>query len=157
MTDSIVIEKAQKSDCPFIFELSPRLAEVAKLAWHTEDCIQKMQDNYITEMLNKTSDFQVLLIAKKNDIPLGFIHACEHKDGISGEACGTVTLLAVSPSAQGLGVGKLLMMAAENWAIVQGYRLLHLEVFATNNKAQGFYRSIGFEPEILHMIKSLEM
>jgi len=157
MTNSIIIKNAQQADWPFIISLSPRLAEVAKLAWHTDVTLQTMQDNYITEMLNKKSAAQVLLIAKKGEIPLGFIHACEHKDEISEEACGTVTLLAVSPSAQGLGVGKQLMTAAENWAKSQGYRLLHLEVFANNNNAQGFYQSMGFQPETLHMIKPLEV
>jgi len=156
MTNNIIIKSAQEADWPFIFDLSPRLAEVAKLTWHTEDTIQKMQDNYITEMLNKKSDSQVLLIAKKSDVSLGFIHACERKDEISGETCGTVTLLAISPCAQGLGIGKQLMNAAESWAKSQGYRLLHLEVFANNNNAKGFYQSMGFEPETLHMIKPLE-
>jgi len=157
MTNSIIIKNAQEADWPFIFDLSPRLAEVAKLTWHTDDTVQKMQDNYITEMLNKKSTAQVLLIAHKSDIPLGFIHACEHKDEISAEVCGTVTLLAVSPSAQGLGIGKQLMTAAENWAKSQGYRLLHLEVFANNNNAKGFYQSMGFKPETLHMIKPLNV
>lgn len=157
MTESIIIKSAQTADWPFIISLSPRLAEVAKLAWHTDDTMQQMQDNYITEILNKKSAAQVLLIANKSDIPLGFIHACEHKDEISGEACGTITLLAVSPSAQGLGVGKQLITAAENWAKSQGYRLLHLEVFANNNNAKGFYQTMGFKPETLHMIKPLNV
>ena len=95
------------------------------------------------------------LIAEKNQQPLGFIHACAHQDSISGEDCGTVPLLAVSPAAQGMGVGKLLMKAAEDWAKQQGYRLLHLEVFANNDKAQGFYQNLGFKAELVHMIKAL--
>ena len=155
MSDDIIIAKAQDSDRGFIFALAPRLAEVAKLSWHSEETVQKMQDDYMTEMLSKRSAQQILLIAKKSDLPLGFIHACEHKDEISAEVCGTITLLAVSPSAQGLGIGKRLMTAAENWAKAQGYRLLHFEVFANNDKAYGFYQNLGFKAETLHMIKSL--
>ncbi|MDG1750055.1 MAG: GNAT family N-acetyltransferase [Thalassotalea sp.] len=66
-----------------------------------------------------------------------------------------MTLLAVSPSAQKMGVGKLLINSAEAWAKKQGYRLLHLEVFANNNNAQRFYQNLGFEPEMLHMVKPL--
>jgi ribosomal protein S18 acetylase RimI-like enzyme len=47
------------------------------------------------------------------------------------------------------------MKATEKWAKAQGYRLIHLEVFANNDKAQGFYQSIGFKPETLHMVKTL--
>ena len=155
MVHKLSIRSAQESDRAFIFELSPRLAEVVKLAWHSDNSVQNMQDDYITEILDKKSVPQITLIAEKSEIPLGFIHVCSHKDSISEEICGTVPLLAVSPSAQNIGVGRLLMEAAENWAKEQGYRLLHLEVFANNDKARGFYQNIGFMPETLHMIKPL--
>jgi ribosomal protein S18 acetylase RimI-like enzyme len=48
------------------------------------------------------------------------------------------------------------MNAAEEWAKAQGYRLMHLEVFANNNKAQKFYQNNGFNPETLHMVKPLK-
>ena len=155
MTTDLIIRPAQATDRNFIFELSPRLAEVAKLTWHTDAVMHKMQDDYITEVLDKSVAAQVTFIAEKNDVALGFIHACSHKDSISGEVCGTVPLLAVDPKAQGMGVGQQLMQAAEHWAKAQGYRLLHLEVFANNHKAQGFYQHLGFEAETLHMIKEI--
>jgi hypothetical protein len=55
MEKLIVVREAQESDHPFIFELSPILAEFAQLEWHTNDAIQKMQDDYIYEMLAETS------------------------------------------------------------------------------------------------------
>jgi len=155
MTEEVIIRNALPSDRAFIFELSPRLAEVAGLVWHSDETIQKMQHDYIKEMLDQTGIPQITLIAEKSQIPLGFIYACARKDEISGEACGTVPLLAVSPSAQGMGVGQLLMNSAEVWARNQGYRLLHLEVFANNKKAHGFYQKLGFKAETLHMIKPL--
>jgi len=48
MKNLVVIREAKKSDHPFIFELSPYLAEVTQLEWHTDDAIQKMQDAYIS-------------------------------------------------------------------------------------------------------------
>ncbi len=155
MTNHMTIRNAVETDRDFIFELSPRLAEVASLTWHADSVVQKMQDDYITKMLEETSAPHTTLIAEKDGVSLGFIHARARKDEISGEACGTVPLLAVSPTAQGMGVGKLLMKAAEVWAKEQGYRLLHLEVFANNDKAHGFYKNLGFEAETLHMIKPI--
>jgi len=155
MTNNILIRSALKTDRAFILELSPSLAQVANLPWHSECVMRKMQDEYIEEMLDNTSTPQITLIAEKSAQALGFIHAFEHKDSISGEVCGTVTLLAVSSKAQGLGAGKMLVQSAEAWAKEQGYRLLHLEVFANNDKALGFYQNIGFEAETLHMIKTI--
>lgn len=155
MKNNIIIRRALESDRPFIFELSPRLAEVAELEWHSDEIIQKMQDDYISEMLIQTAVPHTTLIAEKDSVPLGFIHARSHIDSISGETCGTVPLLAVSPEAQGLGIGKTLVDSVELWAKGLGYRLLHLEVFAQNKGAYNFYLKQGFEAETLHMIKPL--
>ena len=155
MTKNLIIRPAQDTDREFIFKLSPRLAEVATLPWHSDAVVQKMHDDYFAEVFASNSPLQATFIAEDDNEPLGFIHTCSRKDEISGEASGTVPLLGVTPKSQGLGVGKALITAAEGWAKEQGYRLLHLEVFSHNNKAQGFYQQLGFETEILHMIKEL--
>jgi len=153
--NGIIIRLATDNDRDFIFKLSPRLAEVAQLQWHDDDDVQKMQDDYIKQMLTETSAPQITLIAEKNNVHLGFIHVRSHQDSISGETCGTVPLLAVAPTAQGMGIGKLLIKSAENWAKGLGYRLLHLEVFANNKNAYSFYQNQGFKAETVHMIKPL--
>jgi len=155
MNNLVVIREAQVSDHPFIFELSPYLAEVAQLDWHSDDAMQKMQDNYISEMLTETSKPAITFIAEINKVPLGFIHVRTHEDSISGEICGTIPLIAVSPKSQGLGLGKRLIEQGESWAKSLGCRLLHLEVFANNEKASSFYENIGFKPETIHMIKPI--
>jgi len=155
--NGIIIRTANENDRDFIFKQSPRLAEVAQLPWHDDAVVQKMQDDYITQMLSETSIPQKTFIAEKNKVPLGFIHVRSHKDSISDEMCGTVPLLAVAPSAQGMGIGKLLVKSAEDWAKGLEYRLLHLEVFASNNKAYDFYQNQGFKAETIHMIKPLSL
>ncbi|BBN83525.1 hypothetical protein PA25_35100 [Pseudoalteromonas sp. A25] len=156
MTQKVIIREASEHDHAFIFSLSSYLAEVAQLGWHSDDAVQKMQDEYISQMLAHTSTANKTLIAEVADQPMGFVHVRKHQDGITGESCGTVPLLAVLPEAQGLGVGKMLMAAAQQWAKDRGYRLLHLEVFANNAKANSFYQNLGFKPEMLHMIKVLD-
>jgi ribosomal protein S18 acetylase RimI-like enzyme len=155
MENLVVIREAQESDHRFIFELSPYLAEVAQIEWHSDDVIQKMQDDYIFEMLAESTQPNITFIAEINNDRLGFIHVRTHKDGISGENSGTIPLLAVSPKSQGLGIGKLLIEHGEKWAKNLGCRLLHLEVFANNKKAESFYQNLGFKPETVHMIKPI--
>jgi GNAT superfamily N-acetyltransferase len=155
MKNKVIIRIANENDHPFIYELSPYLSEVAQLEWHSDNAIQDMQNEYISEMLAKTSQPNTTFIAEINNIPLGFVHVRTHKDSISNETCGTIPLLAVSPNSQGLGIGKVLVESAEKWAKNIGCRLLHLEVFANNKKANNFYQNIGFKPETVHMIKPL--
>ena len=93
MDNFVVIREAKESDHPFIFELSPYLAEVARLDWHGDDVIQKMQDDYISEMLTQSSKPNITFIAEINNVSLGFIHVRTHEDSISGETCGTIRFL----------------------------------------------------------------
>lgn len=155
MKDLLAIRDAVKSDHSFIFELSPFLAEVAQLAWHKEDVVQKMQDDYISEMLAETTEPSATFVAEINNQLVAFIHVRTHKDSISGEICATIPLLAVSPKSQGLGVGQRLIEHAEQWAKHLGCRLMHLEVFANNTKANRFYQKVGFKAETVHMIKQI--
>lgn len=155
MSNSFIIRPAIDTDRQFIFELSPRLAEVARMPWHTDTAVQKMHDDYFAEVFANASPLQATFIAEQNKVPLGFIHTCSYKDEISNEACGTVPLLGVCSKAQGMGVGQALIKAAEGWSKEQGYRLLHLEVFSNNDKAKSFYQKLGFEAETIHMIKEL--
>jgi ribosomal protein S18 acetylase RimI-like enzyme len=155
MKNLIVVREAEQSDHTFIFELSPNLAEVAQLEWHTDDVVRKMQDDYIAEMLAETSQANATFIAEINNVQLGFIHVRTNKDEISGETRGTIPLLVISPKSQGLGLGKALIEYAENWVKELGCRLLHLEVFANNKSAKGFYENSGFKSETIHMIKPI--
>ena len=155
MKNDAKIRDAETKDSAFIYQLSPSLAEVAKLGWHTDEAVQKMQDDYISEMLAKSSIPNKTMIAEHKGTQLGFVHVRTHKDGITGETCATVPLLAVSPTSQGVGVGGLLMESAEKWAKNMNCRFLHLEVFANNTKATRFYEKLGFESGIIHMIKNI--
>ena len=155
MDNLVAIREARDEDHSFIFEHSSYLAEVAQFEWHGADEIQKMQDDYISEMLTQSSKPNVTFVAEINNVSMGFIHVRTHKDSISGETCASIPLLAVSPKSQGLGLGKLLIARGEKWAKKLGYRLLHLEVFASNRKAFGFYQNLGFKPETIHMIKPI--
>jgi len=153
--NTVNLRKAKEIDLPFIHSLSAILAAGAKLAWHTNEAIQTFQDDYIAEMMAETTVRHTTLIAERDGVALGFIHVRESKDDISGEECGTVPLLAVTEAAQGAGIGKLLMEAAESWSREKGFRLLHLEVFSTNDQARYFYDSLGFKPDTINMIKAL--
>ncbi len=151
----ITIRDYRPEDLPFVQSLSPLLAVQAKLDWHSAKVIQTFQDNYIKEMMTATNLLHTTFLAECNGEPLGFIHAREHSDEISAEVCATVPLLAVVEGMQGTGIGSLLILAVEEWARNNDFRLLHLEVFAANRRAQDFYRKVGFYEDTLHMIKPL--
>ena len=60
------------------------------------------------------------------------------------EHAGAFTV-SVHPKFQGLGIGKSLTLAAQQWACEAGLHHLSLSVFASNTKAQNLYRAVGYE------------
>ncbi|NVJ96833.1 MAG: GNAT family N-acetyltransferase [Alphaproteobacteria bacterium] len=155
MMSTLTIRLANEADLPFIRSLSPTLAAKAGLSWHTDDVVQKFQDDYIDAMMADTDVPNATYVAARGDELLGFVHVRGREDEVSGEAGATMPLLAVKEGAQGLGVGQALMAAAEDWTKAQGWRLLHLEVFWNNAQGRHFYEKQGYEAETINLIKAI--
>ena len=60
------------------------------------------------------------------------------------EARGHFGPLAVDPSAQGRGVGKRLVAAAEAWCRARGCSEMELEVVSARTELPAFYRALGY-------------
>ena len=58
---------------------------------------------------------------------------------------GWVYYLAVSPAAQGSGLGRELMAAAEEWVAARGIPKIQLMVRTSNVQVRGFYDRLGYE------------
>ncbi|MBR7889239.1 peptidase C39 family protein [Marinomonas sp. A79] len=82
-----------------------------------------------------------LFVAKRGDELLGYalLHLRQ------GTRLARLYSLAVSPSARGLGIGKLLIQACEKKALKQGKMLLRLEVSDVNHSAIGLYQKLGYK------------
>jgi ribosomal protein S18 acetylase RimI-like enzyme len=65
--------------------------------------------------------------------------------------------IAVSETAEGTGVGKALLAAAEREAKARGARSITLHVFASNSHARDFYRRSGYQGELLRYIKNFSV
>ncbi len=154
---AITIRQALPSDATFVSGLSPRLSGVPGPSWHDLAAMEGFQDRYMAATFSPAElEGASTLIAETADgRRLGYIHVRPGKDGVSDEPCGYVSLLALDKGAEGTGVARRLMEAAEDWARARGYRLLSLDVFADNRRAIDFYRRGGFERETIRMVKPL--
>lgn len=98
----------------------------------------------------------VLVAQDADGTPLGFVHLEAERECFTGELEGYVANLALADAAEGRGVGRALMEAAEAWTHSMGMRRLGLYVFAANDHARGFYARLGFEEDSLMLVKQFE-
>jgi GNAT superfamily N-acetyltransferase len=152
MKNPIVIRPATPADRAFMDALDARLIEEAAVPDITRDQLAAFQSRYTREALADTQPGLATLVAADAAGPLlGYIHLEPHRDMLTGETSGYVSILAVTAEAQGRGVASRLMAAAEDWARQAGFRFLLLDVFASNATARRFYARRGFAEESLRL------
>ncbi|MDQ7249416.1 GNAT family N-acetyltransferase [Dongia sedimenti] len=154
--DDIVIRPAVAADRPFLISLDERLVEEAVVPEITRDQLIAFQSTYTREALDADKPGMATLIAVDGTgRPLGYIQLEPHHDMLTGETSGYVSILAVRAEAQGRGVAKRLLDAADDWAVRAGFRFLMLDVFASNATARRFYERRGFVDESLRLRRKL--
>jgi GNAT superfamily N-acetyltransferase len=152
----IRIRAATAEDRGFMFDQAPRLAAAANLPWHAERDVLAFQHRYMKAALARPENEIATFIAEDAaGSRLGFVHAEASTDSVTLEPCAYVTVLAVVESAQGRGAASRLMAAAENWARQQGFRLICLDVFASNGRARTFYARQGYQEDSVRLTKPL--
>lgn len=83
-----------------------------------------------------------VLIAELAGEPIGFVCVEQQPESAWGVLLDNLHAL---PEHQGIGVGKLLMRAAKDWARAQGETQLYLYVLEGNTAAIGFYERQGWQ------------
>jgi GNAT superfamily N-acetyltransferase len=138
---SVTLRKATDGDLEFLLSLVPRLSEFGLPP--SRDA--KALDNFTRDSLQKTFDGSVvssIFVAEQEGQRLGFIQLEEDKEFFSGEPYAYIANLAITQEAEGKGVGKFLMQAAEKWAKEKGYRFISLYVLELITMREIFTRNL---------------
>jgi GNAT superfamily N-acetyltransferase len=152
----VKLRAAAPADEAFILRLTDQLAAFAVPRWRTAAEIAAADHIVLLDALHEPEPETSLLVAEEEPgNPLGYVFSSTREDYFTHERHAHVEVLAVEPSAQGKGVGRLLMDAAEAWARSRGYRRITLNVFAQNERARQIYERFGYEPETVHYLKEL--
>lgn len=151
---TITVRPAGAADRDFIVSLSPRMAASAAVAWRDPADLDRFQLSFIQHSLDVPGSAG-FVAEDAAGTRLGFVHVEPAHDPVHGRWIGYVSLLAVTDAASGQGVGRALVVAAENWSRRQGHASLQLDVFAGNDGGRAFYDRLGFAAETLRLIKPL--
>lgn len=110
----------------------------------------------LVEAVARPAPGSLLLVADNFQLGLvGILLLETRRDYFTDEPHGHVAILAVAREAEGQGLGKLLLGAAEDWGQAQKFRRLTLSVFADNRRAREFYSRQGWRPELETYYKNL--
>jgi GNAT superfamily N-acetyltransferase len=152
------VRLGRPDDRAFIIRLVPRLADGFPLPpWRTQEEIVRAESATLEAALERGSNASARLLIAETSAgePGGFVYLEQHIDYFRQMPHAHVAVLAVSGEAEGQGVGRALLEAAERWTREQGLDMLTLNVFAGNTRARSVYERLGYAPETLRYVKTL--
>ncbi len=127
------------------------IQQIAHITWYPtfEEILSEEQIGFMLEMMYSTGSLTEQIQSKKhnfylaeeNNIALGFISVEFH---YQKQSTAKIHKIYILPSAQGKGVGKLLMQKAESLAKESNQNTISLNVNRFN-KALNFYENLGYK------------
>jgi GNAT superfamily N-acetyltransferase len=137
--------------------LADRLAEFPMPSWRTGAQVIDAERAALARALQVASPEAPILVAEDTAGQLlGFVYLETHQDYFTGRAHTHISILVVAGAAEGKGVGRSLLRAAEGWARDRGHPLITLNVFEQNARARALYERLEYGPETLRYVKPLD-
>ena len=119
--------------------------DASRAGWTTEADLLEGQRTDRSEVLSLIRrDRSVVLLAEHADGRSGLVGCCHLE--VTGPATTYFGMFAVSPGAQGLGVGRALILEAAERAGGWGCREMRMTVIRQRPELIAWYRRLGFEP-----------
>lgn len=152
----ITIRPATAGDHDFVLSAARELARFDPPEWRRREEIVAGEVRTLRAFLAVPDQASALFVAEgPAGDPVGFLFMETVRDYFSGELLGHVSMIAVTPKAEGAGVGGALMRAGEEWAANRGFQRVSLNVFETNRRARAVYEHLGYRPETMRYVKIL--
>jgi GNAT superfamily N-acetyltransferase len=150
------LRPASLEDEPFLLALTARLAAFPVPTWRTRGEIAAADHAILLNALHHPGPETLILVAESPaGKPAGYVFVSTRQDYFTGMPHAHVEVLAVTEAAQGRGVARALMTAAEEWAMTRGDHAITLNVFDGNAAARALYDRLGYQPETVHYRKGL--
>lgn len=148
-------QAADPDDLAFLRAMAPRL-EAGMPARIPAGALAAAVERSVVGALQARRTGEAILLAEDDQgRRLGFIYVVTSQSSLTNEAFGYISEFAVDLRAEGRGVGRALLDAAEAWARSQGLPAMTLKVFCSNARARAVYEHLGYEPDVLELRKLL--
>lgn len=105
-----------------------------------EEKAAELYELWMINSVNKSIAKEILVYNESNN-PVGFVTLGDKKGR------GDIGIIAVDKNCRGKGIGKILMLEAENWFLRNGYKSVQVVTQGDNTAACNLYSNYGYEIE----------
>jgi len=153
---NFVIRRARDADKDAVLALVPRLVSgFTPPPWRAPAQMTPTDLDVISQALASSGDDPAIYVAEREGRIVGFIHLTSLEDYYRRRKQGHIGDIVVAEGEEGQGIASALMAKAEEWCRAQGYDWLSLSVFEQNERAERLYRKLGFQRDIIRLLKPL--
>ena len=150
----MLIRAAQTSDRDSVIEMAERLQE-GVASWRNPQEVRRAVIGWVHESLANLADRDAAaFVAERNGEVVGFVCASE-RSHFTGKVDTYIGELVVMKKAEGLGVGRALVEAAEDWGRSRGRKRVVVDTGAANAPARQFYAALGYEEEDITVSRAI--
>lgn len=149
------IRDAKPADGDAILALMPRLAAFDVPESRNPEHLWKDDAKLLQRWIDGEEDCLVHVAVTETQNVLGFTLVRLRPELLSHEPSAHLEAIAVDEGAEGMGVAKALLDAAERSARANGAQTMTLHVFANNARARNFYDRYGYDGELMRYIKDI--
>jgi ribosomal protein S18 acetylase RimI-like enzyme len=151
----VIVRLYEPPDRPGVLALVERLQE-GVAPWRDAAAVRAVMEEWVRETVDsEASSTRAVFVAAADGDIVGFVTASTRRH-FAGDIDGYVGELVVARHVQRRGVGRQLMVAAEEWARRHGLDCMSLDTGAANARARAFYAALGYEEEDVRLTKRLE-
>ena len=152
----MLIRRALDDDKAAVLALVPRLVNsFTPPPWREPKAMTATDRAVIAKALESSTEDPAVFVAEIDGAIAGFIHLCSLEDYYRRRKHGHVADIVVAQGCEGQGVASALIAKAEDWSRAQGYDWLSLGVFEQNERAERLYRRLGFQRDVIRLLKPL--
>lgn len=151
------IRDATPADVETIRRLLPRLAEFDLPARRSPEDLWRGDEQMLLRWRDgEEPDLFAHVAVNGGDTILGVSIVRLREELLSHAPSAHLEVLAVAKEAEGQGMGKALVTAAEKAARTRGAETMTLHVFGVNTRARGMYERLGYDGELMRYIKEID-
>jgi ribosomal protein S18 acetylase RimI-like enzyme len=152
------IRPARLDDAAFVLRITPRLGDAFPLPpWRRPEEVARAEAAALATALESPRAGTALLLVENEAAERGgYVYLETQIDYFRQSPHAHVGILAVSREVEGQGAARVLLDAAEGWARERKLDFITLNVFATNARARAVYEHLGYSPETVRYVKSLD-
>jgi ribosomal protein S18 acetylase RimI-like enzyme len=149
------IRSAKDSDRDILLAMAERLQE-GVATWRDPGAVVQAVRGWVRDSLEDLSaPDSAAFVAEREGAVVGFVCVSE-RTHFTGEIDTYIGELVVSKTAEGRGVGRALVDAAEDWGRARGRKRVVVDTGASNTPARRFYAALGYEEEDITVSRAID-